>query len=219
MRSSRMRAIALLAIATSVSFAQDTRDRATDPLGRLDPSTRYVVEMLMDSAHSVGLPYGPLESKALEGIAKRANGRDILVAVRRVFRALRDARTALGPSATADELTAAAGALRAGIAASELSRLATTRNGKPLTMPLVVLADLVTRGVPRDTAAFTIFQLWQRGAADDDFLGLWRSVERDIVSGTDPGVALLNRAREIPAMGPSTVVPPAAGVRPEDAKS
>jgi len=218
-RSSLLRAIALLAIATTVSFAQDTLDPAADPLRRLDPSTRYAVEMLMDSARLARLPYGPLESKALEGIAKRANGRDILVAVRRVFRALRDARAALGPSATADELTAAAGALRAGIAASELSLLAATRNGKPLTMPLVVLADLVTRGVPRDTAAFTIFQLWQRGAADDDFLGLWRSVERDIVSGTNPSVALLNRAREIPAKGPSTAVPPAAGVRPEDAKS
>jgi len=214
-----MRAIALLSIATSISFAQDTRDPAADPLGRLDPSTRHAVEMLMDSAHSVGLPYGPLESKALEGIAKRANGRDILVAVRRVFRALRDARTALGPSATTDELTAGAGALRVGIAASELSLLATTRNGKPLTVPLVVLADLVTRGVPRDTASLTISQLWQHGAADDDFLALWRSVERDIVSGTDPGVALLNRAREIPAKGPSTTVPPPATVRPEDAKS
>jgi len=214
-----MRAITLLAIATSVSFAQDTRGRAADPLGRLDPSTRYAVEMLMDSARMVGLPYGPLESKALEGIAKRASSRDILVAVRRVFRSLRDARTALGPSASADELAAGAGALRVGVVGSELSHLAATRNGNRLTVPLVVLADLVTRGVPRDTASLTIFQLWLHGAADDDFLGLWRSVERDIVSGTDPGVALLNRAREIPAKGPSTAVPPATGVRPEDAKS
>jgi len=214
-----MRAIALLAVATSVSFAQDARERATDPLGRLDPSTRFAVEMLMDSARLVGLPHGPLESKALEGISKRASGRDILVAVRRVYRALREARMALGPSATTDELTAATGALRVGIPASELSRLAATRTGKPLTVPLVVLADLVTRGVPRDTASVTIFQLFQRGAADDDFLGLWRSVERDIVSGTDPGVALLNRAREIPTKGTSSAVPPASGVRPDDAKS
>ena len=65
-----------------------------------------------------------------------------------------------------------------------------------MTVPLVVLTDLVTRGVPRDTASTTIFQLFQRGADDGDFLGLWRGVERDIVSGTDPGQALLNRARE-----------------------
>jgi hypothetical protein len=224
-KNSIIRSIAMLAVASSLAFTFAPRSagaqesRGADPMSRLDPSTRYAVEMLMDSARLAGLPYGPLESKALEGISKRANGRDILVAVRRVFRSLREARTALGPAATPDELTAAAGVLRVGVAASELTRLAATREGKGLTVPLVVLADLVTRGVPRDTASITILQLWQHGAADDDFLGLWRSVERDIVSGTDPGVALLNRARQIPAKGPSTAVPPAAGVRPEEPKS
>ncbi len=212
-------AVTLFASAAMLG-AQDTRDRTPDPLSRLDPQTRYAVEVLMDSARLAGLPYGPLESKALEGISKRASGRDILVAVRKVFRTLRDARAALGASATWDELTAAAGALRVGIARAELSRLAVSREGKAsLTVPLIVLSDLVTRGVPRDTASSTIFQLLQTGAADDDFLGLWRSVERDIVSGADPGVALLNRARQLPPRGPPSAGPPNSGVRPEDAKS
>lgn len=219
MRPSLLRSMLALFVVASVAPAQEAPERAADPLGKLDPSIRYAVEMLMDSARIAGLPYGPLESKALEGISKRASGREILVAVRRVFRTLRDARAALGAGATSDELTAAAGALRVGITASELSRLAATRGGKPLTVPLVVLADLVTRGVPRDTASLTIFQLWQRGAADDDFLGLWRSVERDIVSGTDPGVALLNRAREFPTRGPPSAGPPTTGVRPDDSKT
>lgn len=217
MKRSLMRVAALVFAATAFAGAQEARDVTADPLSRLDPTTRYAVEMLLDSARLAGLPYGPLESTALEGLSKRASGRDILAAVRRKFRALRDARAALGRNATADELTAAAGVLRVGVAASELTRLAASRDGnKPLTVPLVVLADLVTRGVPRDTASLTILQLWQHGAADDDFLGLWRSVERDIVSGTDPGVALLNRARQIPTKGPPSVVPPA--VRPEDSK-
>lgn len=211
------RAAALALALASITRAQEVRSSA-DPLGRLDPATRYAVEMLLDSAQLAGLPYGPLESTALEGISKRASGRDIVNAVRRKFRALRDARAALGRTASSDELTAAAGVLRVGVPAAELSRLAATRDGaKPLTVPLVVLGDLITRGVPRDTASLTIFQLWQHGAADDDFLGLWRSVERDIVSGTDPGVALLNRARQIPTKGSPSVVPPA--VRPEESKS
>ena len=49
-----MRSIAVLASAASFAFtfaplsagAQDTR--GADPLSRLDPSTRYAVEMLMD---------------------------------------------------------------------------------------------------------------------------------------------------------------------------
>lgn len=206
---------ALLALPV-VAAAQDPefRPRDLDPLSRLSEATRYSIELLFDSARVAGLPTWPLESKALEGISKRVDGRRIVAAVRLVFRSLRDARSALGPGATADELTAAAGALRVGITPVELGHLVRTRHEKQLTVPLVVLADLVTRGVPRDTASQTIFQLWQRGAADDDFLGLWRGVERDIVSGTDPGVALLNRAREIPSRGPPSA-PPASGARPE----
>jgi hypothetical protein len=206
--------VVLIALAPlGVARAQDRDIRDIDPLGRLDPSTRYSVEVILDSARVAGLPTAPIESKALEGISKRVDGRRIVVAVRNVFHKLRDARTALGPNANADELKAAAGALSVGVTAAELAQLAKTRHDKHLTYPLVVLSDLITRGVPRDTASQTIFQLWQRGAADDDFLGLFRGVERDIVSGTDPGVALLNRAREIPSRGPPATPP--ASARPE----
>lgn len=222
MKTSLVRSAAVTAalFASAVlAGAQEVRERDADPLSKLDPQTRYAVEMLLDSARLAGLPYGPLESKALEGISKRASGRDILVAVRKVFRTLREARAALGANATADEITAGAGALRVGIASAELAHLSASREAKAsLTVPLIVLSDLVTRGVPRDTASLTIFQLLQHGAADDDFLGLWRSVERDIVSGTDPGVALLNRARQLPTRGPPSAGPPNSGVRPEDAK-
>ena len=222
MKNSFVRSIAaatLLAGAV-VLGAQETRNPGADPLSKLDPQTRYAIELLLDSARLAGLPYGPLESKALEGVSKHASSRDILAAVRRVLRSLRDARGALGANATSDELTAAAGALRAGISSAELSRLSASREAKSsLTVPLVVLSDLVRRGVARDTASLTIFQLLKGGAADDDFLGLWRSVERDIISGTDPGVALLNRARQMPTRGPPNAGLPSAGVRPEDAKS
>jgi hypothetical protein len=212
--------VAASLLAAAALGAQDTRDRGTDPLGKLDPQTRYAVEMLLDSARLAGLPYGPLESKALEGISKKASGRDILLAVRKVFRTLRDARVALGPSATADELTAAAGALRSGISVAELSHLASARADKSsLTVPLIVLYNLVRQGVARDTASSTIDQLIRRGAADDDFMGLWRGVERDIVSGTAPGVALLNRAQQIPTRGAPPAGPPNAGARPDDAKA
>jgi hypothetical protein len=196
--------------------AQDTASRRDlDPLARLSEGARYAIELLFDSARVAGLPTAPLESKALEGISKRVDGRRIVIAVRNVLRSLLDARAALGPGATRDELNAASGAIRLGIPAAELGQLKRTHHDKQLTIPLVVLSDLVTRGVPRDTASTTIFQLWQRGAADEDFLGLWRGVERDIVSGTAPGVALLNRAREIPPRGPPPAAPPASGARPE----
>lgn len=202
-----MTALLLIVGVASGASAQDGRD----PFTRLDRSIRYSLEVLIDSARTLGLPTRPIESKALEGISKQKPGRMILSAARNVFRSLRDARAVLGPKATEDELEAAASALNAGVNSGELAQLSRSRQGKQLTVPLVVLVDLISRGVPRDTASQTIFQLWQRGAADDDFLGLWRGVERDIVSGADPGAALLNRAREVPSRGP----PPVSPARPE----
>lgn len=213
---SRAAAIAAVALTAASLQAQNARD--LDPLSPLDATYRRTVEIILDSARIVGVPTGPIESKALEGIAKQKHGRVIVSAVRDVFQSLTRAQTALGQRASAAELTAGANALRVGITSAELAHLAQTRGTKDLTVPLVVLSDLVTRGVPRDTASQTIFQLWQRGAADDDFLGLWRGVERDIVSGTDPGVALMNRAREIPSRGPPPTTPPAAA-RPDDSEN
>jgi len=208
--SSRWSLVALAALLVPAGLvAQGERD----PLARLPASLRYDVEVLMDSARIYGLPVLPLQSKALEGVAKRAPERKIMAEVIREFRSLRDARVALGPSVSVDELTAAAGALRLGITQAQLAQMARSRTDKILTVPLVVLADLVSRGVPKDTASSTIFQLFQKGAADDDFQSLWRGVERDIDSGTDPGQALLNRAREIPSRSPGA--PPASTTRPD----
>jgi hypothetical protein len=196
-------AISLSAVTAPLVMAQDGRD----PLARLEAKARVSIEVLLDSARLMGIPTRPIESKALEGLSKNAPARMIVTVARREFHALRDARAVLGPKASEDELTAAAGALKVGITKVELGQLAASQQGKLLTVPLVVLVDLVSRGVPRDTASTTIFHLWQRGAADDDFLGLWRGVERDIVSGADPGAALLNRAREIPSRGPTGTPP------------
>lgn len=214
------RAASTLSAVLLLSSAQPLVAQAQrDPLARLESNVRYRVEVLIDSARIYGLPTAPLQSKALEGAAKRADARSIIVEVTRVFRSLRDARVALGNKVKDDELAAAAGAIRVGITQAELAALARSREEKVLTVPLVVLTDLVTRGVPRDTASTTIFQLFQRGADDGDFLGLWRGVERDIVSGTDPGLALLNRAREVTSRGPPPVSPPASTGRPESSET
>ena len=83
------------------------------------------------------------------------------------------------------------------------------RSGKPLTRALVVLTDLIQRGVPIPEASSAIMQLWQRGAGDGDFHGLWKNVEQDILSGQNPGTALEQRMREIPArVTPGTKIPP-----------
>jgi hypothetical protein len=211
-------ALAAQSIAPAPVAAQDV-----DPLSRLDPNSRFAIELILDSARIDSVPTRPLLSKTLEGIAKRKDGRLIVKTVRAHFASLREARKALGSSMTETEWTAAASALQAGVPANVLAKFRTNRPAGPkgLAMPLVVLADLITRGVPIDTASSAIVQLWQGGAADGDFYGLWKGVEQDILSGQNPGTALQQRIRESTGRGsPGSKLPPASPARePENTSS
>lgn len=197
----------LTALIVFATAAPSLLAQGPDPLAKLDTVSRALVRSLVDSARAEGLPSEPVLSKAQEGVAKHAPSPAIARAVRTVFLSLREARNTLGSSASRDELTAAAAALQAGIPASALTDLRVNGHGKSITVPLVVLADLVTRGVPRDMASHTILQLWMGGAGDADLLGLPTAVEQDIVSGAAPGDALLNRARTIPIRLPPGKIP------------
>ena len=179
-----------------------TAAQEPDPLSRLDPTSRYAIEVMMDSAGRVGLPPEALLSKTLEGIRKGVPSARVVSVVRRYFGLLRDARAALGPETTLDELTAAAGALLAGVDQPSLAKLRSSRKNRSILTALVVLTDLVSRGVPSTDASSAILRWLQNGAGDSDFMGLWKGVEQDIISGAPPAAALDRRAREIPGRAP-----------------
>jgi hypothetical protein len=182
-----------------------------DPLGRLDPNTRFVVEVIIDSARVAGVPTRPLTLKALEGAAKHADNRHIIAAVRSVFHAELDVRVALGSELSEAEWTAAAAALQSGLPLETLARFRGSHSGKPLIGALVVLTDLIQRGVSVPEASSAIQALWQRGAGETDFYGLRKNVVQDILSGQNPGTALQNRVREIPVrVAPGSNIPPAS---------
>lgn len=185
-------AVALLCAPAALP-AQDT-----DPLAKLEPQNRFAIETILDSAHAAGIPDHPLLSRAFEGIAKHAPQSRVVGAVRSLYGALKQARTALGSQLNESEWTAAASVIQAGVPVSDLARFRSEKPGKPLARALVVLADLITRGVPIDQASSTMAQMWQHGAAESDFIGLWRNVEEDILSGTNPGTALQQRAHDFP---------------------
>ena len=203
-----LRAAAVLAAAIHplALVAQDP-----DPLSRLDPNTRFVVEVIIDSARVAGVPTRPLLLKALQGAAYHADNRHIIAAVRSVFHAELDVRVALGSALNESEWASAVSALQSGVPLEALAKFRGERSGKPLTRALVVLTDLIQRGVPVSEASSAIMQLWQRGAGDGDFYGLWKNVEQDILSGQNPGTALEQRMREIPVrVTPGTKIPPAS---------
>ena len=188
-----------------------------DPLDRMDQTNRYAVEALVDSAQAIGLPSKALLSVAYQGISMHVDGRRIVRAVQQKFQGMLDARAALGPELSESELSAAADVLQAGVPAAQLKRFRSVRPGRPLAYALVVLGDLITRGVPVEEASSTIAQLWQKGAGDADFYGLWRGVEQDILQGQSPGAALQQRAREYPGRASPGNLPP--NVRPETPSS
>lgn len=184
---SNTRLIAMVALAAGLLVpglleAQDPRLAR-----RLDSATLEAVAGVIDSARQQGLPIEPLVQRALEGAAKRAAAAQIVAAVQRLAQELTLAREALGSSSSPAELDAAASALRAGVRVTDLTQLR-QRRAQSLTVALATLADLVTSGVPPDSAAAAVIAL-AASARDDEIAEFRRAVERDIALGAPPAVA------------------------------
>jgi hypothetical protein len=186
-----------LAVAARGAGAQEV-DRTLP--SQLSAPTRATLERLIDSARVAGLPVDPLYSKVREGVFRSADEARVIAAVQRLERDLGDARSSLGDSTSAEEITAGANALRAGIRAADLAKLREARGPKanrPLTVALVVLADLATRGVPPAMAAASVNELVSRNVTDGSLLSFRQNVERDLVGGRSPASALDTRTRAL----------------------
>ena len=211
----RMRVV-LAAAALGACLAPAARAQAERRLaGRLDARTREAVVAQVDSARRDGLPDDPLVNKALEGASKGADGARIVAAVRGLRADLARARAALGRGATDLELVAGAAALRAGAAPDVVADLRSRYPRAPLAVPLAVMADLVARGVPADTATRSVAALVRAGAREADLVAFRQGVERDIALGAPAGAAAAVRVnaaeRDLGATanaGPSTAPAP-----------
>lgn len=162
----------ILLLLPAAAEAQDAR--LTE---RLDSGTAARVQQVVDSARSAGLPGEPLVQKALEGGTLGASGDRIVAAVSTLHGQLRRAREALGGEASDAELTAAAGALRAGLEPVSLRRLQSLRAGRPLVVPIAVLTDLVAEGMPPAEATRSVLDLARDNRPDDEFVALRRQVQ------------------------------------------
>jgi hypothetical protein len=180
---------------------------AQDPLAKLDPASRNVIDVVMDSALVAGLPTRSILSRALEGVAKKAPNRAIVDAVRRRLVSLRTAHAVLG-GVGPDELEAAASILEAGAKPEQLGKFRVRTAGRSDLEAFTVWADFLARGVPKDEASSAITKLWQDGADDATFRSLWNNVQSDILQGLNPGTALQNRIRESPMRPPTTAPKP-----------
>jgi hypothetical protein len=168
---------------------------------RLAPATRASIERLADSLRSVRLPSQPLYAKAAEGVLKGADDARIVAAIRTLARELGVARAALGDESDEAELIAGASALHAGAPAVTLRKLREGRGPRrakgALAVPLVVLADLASRGIPPAVAGASLEALAARNASDEQFTALRAAIERDIEAGRAPADAMATRTRAL----------------------
>jgi hypothetical protein len=165
-----MRRLSLALLLLTLAGAAEAQDRRLAE--RLDPGTASAVQRVVDSAAGEGLPTEPLVQKALEGGTLCAPGDRIVAAVGALHRQLGRARQALGPRASEADLTAAAGALRAGLPPVALERLQSLRGDRPLVVPIAVLTDLVAEGMPPDEATRSVLDLAREGRPDEEFMAL-----------------------------------------------
>ena len=169
------------------------RDQQAFDASRFDSLTANALRALFDDAAEAGLPVRPLVNRALEGAARRTTSERILRVVREHALALRDAKQALGDRSSDDELEAGAIALRAGLDRRALETMRNSRARSPVVVPLVVLTDLVRRGVPVATAQEAVATLGRAPRADDTLLGLQATVAKNAQRGPGMAVDALNR--------------------------
>lgn len=185
MPNSRRMAVLPLALSLLVPRAAVAQDPRLER--RLDSATFRAVSVVIDSTDRLGLPVEAMVQRALEGAAKHASSAQIVAAVRRLGQDLGAARDALGAASSQGEIVAAASALRGGVRVTDLTRLRQRRT-QDLTVALATLADLVTSGVPPDSAAAAVIAL-AASARDDQMADFRRAVERDIALGAPPAAA------------------------------
>ncbi|MCE2902856.1 MAG: hypothetical protein ACK5XT_09855 [Gemmatimonas sp.] len=187
---------------------------------RFDSVTANTLRGLFEDAVEMGLPTRPLINRALEGAARRMSSERIIRVVREHAAALSSAKAVLGPGSSEAELDAAAMALRSGIDEPSLTAVRRSRPAGSAVTALVVLTDLVRRGVPRPEAREAVTSLASLPRSDDALLGLQSTVAKNALRG--PGMALdaLNRYVRGTASGTVTPSTPATTdrkpVRPPD---
>ena len=187
----------LLILSGVAASAQSVDQTAGASVAMLPAGLRMQMDRLADSARALGIPSEPLYLKAAEGQLKGADEARVLEVVRRLMGELVLARRMLGPASATGELVAGANALHARVEPERLRELreasAARRPGTSLVMPLVVVADLVSRRVTPDVAIASVRSLVTQGAPDQEFASLRAAVERDIAGGQTPDLAM--RAR------------------------
>lgn len=194
----RMAGIAMLAMVavTAVSEAQTaTAHRRLQQ--SLDAQTYRSVAAVFETARQRGLPVEPLVNRALQATLHRTPGAQVSAAITALADRLGASRAALGPSSSDAEIAAGADALARGVPRETLVQIRTLSPGRPVTVPLGVLTELVARDVAVGRASQMVVALLRNGATPAQLVSLSDDVKHDVDAGIAAGAALDIRTRGV----------------------
>jgi hypothetical protein len=194
-RVSRFIVVGLLLVPVALPAQQETW-----PAG-LRTDVRAALNAELRRSADTGLPRRPLILKALEGRSKGATDDQILHAVTALRERIELAAAIFGTERGEDVLVAAAGALHAGVTRKSLETMAAGTRAEALDMALVVIGDLIRRGVPVETATHAVLSLGEAGVDARTFGDFRRSVDDDIRAGLAPARAAEVRLRGVLGRG------------------
>jgi hypothetical protein len=171
--------------------------------GRIPSEAIPTVDSLIQFAAQEGLPTEPLIQKALEGGAKHVAGPRIVAAVQVSLGQLRDARDLLvragdQPPVLPTELTTVAWALRRGLPAPVIERVAAALGRPPRAAALHAVADLVAHRFDPDSAAALIIEAVQDGVPRARLLDVSTAALQQVQRGRTRSEALAMVRRQFP---------------------
>lgn len=187
-----------------------------------NPRIRTSIQQVIRNTNAKGVPVDPLIRKVREGISKQSDPALIETAVQVLAKRLESSQAALAPSLSVDEISAGADALQVGVPVSTLRDLRKIWKTKPLTVPLGILYELVSRQVPVTQATKRVKELMNRGASDTQLATLNANVVSDVAAGLAPEAALELRTKGVMSLlstpagtVPTTTAPPKPPIRPK----
>ena len=189
-----------------VSFlvlAAPAAGQGTGLASRIDAATLRAVQPALDAAARDSLPLTALESKVLEGVAKRVRPELIGTVVRDLAEEFRGARAMLreglpGRHIVDGEVVAAALAARQGVAPEVLRALWASSPGEgSMEIPVTVLTELVRRGVPVDEASSVMAHVVRSAVPMQIAAQIPGRVDGAVGAGSPPGAALGQALRNL----------------------
>lgn len=208
-------AAGVMALAPGAVVAQEAQEAADQQVGQrlqqqYGQETVNSVQELVQSLRKQGVPVEPLWDKALEGASKNVPEGRFVAGIRGYGERLADASRTLPDPANQSALVAAADALQRGVPESALrdvARQASGRGAAESAIPLVVLGDLVSSGVPVEDARSVVQSALKRGQGPRDMLVTSWAVRDLIGKGRPPANAARQVGRAVGRGQPPTSVP------------